>query len=345
MRKIENKLVNYQAILDKRRLANNLIAKRVKIDLDELSSQSESNLWAAHSRAVLEHKELRHKNKEFVEKIAPAAPSMLDLKIELARRILSDCHFCERRCGANRIQGETGYCGVDSTSYYSSEFLHWGEEPELVPSHTIFFSGCTFSCCYCQNWEIAACPSAGRVIELEEMARIIKMRHAFGSKNVNFVGGNPDPHLFTILRIIKQVNLNIAMIWNSNMYHSSETASLLEGIVDLYLADLRYGNDRCAGKYSDVGNYFFVVSRNFSRAFKQADVILRHLVIPNHLECCTKSIMQWVHENIPTVYFNLMFQYHPEYKAHNYPEINRILNLEEKKRALELAEEFEIEVC
>jgi putative pyruvate formate lyase activating enzyme len=330
-------LFRYFDIVRGRRLAGNLVAKRVPIG-PILAGCSEEMLWDLHGRAM---QSFRENGALSVEEQKPEL-SLLDLKIELSRRIMERCRFCERRCEANRLAGETGHCGVTS-SRYSSEFLHWGEEPELVPSHTIFFSGCTFNCVYCQNWEIAGCPGSGRVADAEELARLIEIRHQQGSRNVNFVGGDPTPHLYTVLRMISSMGSSLAMVWNSNMYHSEETTELLKGVIDLYLGDFRYGNDVCASRYSGVENYLAVVSRNFEKAFAEADVILRHLVLPGHVECCTNRVMEWVRSNIPSVYFNLMFQYRPEYKAAQYPEINRLLTVEEKRRALELAEEFGIE--
>ncbi len=220
--------------------------------------------------------------------------------------------------------------------------LHMGEEIELVPSHTIFFSGCTFKCCYCQNWDIAMYPDAGRVVEPNKMVESIKHMKNHGSKNVNFVGGNPDPHLYTILLILKKLDLNIPIVWNSNMYASSETMKILDGLVDIYLADFRYGNDGCAKRYSKINNYMEILTRNFCEADRQTEIMLRHLVIPGHLECCTEPIMKWVSENIPDVYFNLMFQYRPCYQASEYPEINRILSLKEREEAVRLAEKYQV---
>jgi len=265
--------------------------------------------------------------------------SSLSAKIKNANEILRNCHFCERRCGVNRLEYETGYCGVKAVSRYASEFLHYGEEPELVPSHTIFFTGCTFSCVYCQNWDISTAPTSGTLVLPEKMAEVIGARKHQSARNVNFVGGEPTPHLHTILQIMDKCDVNTPMIWNSNMYCSKEAMKLLGGVIDIYLADFRYGNDECAKKYSNVNNYWNITARNFLLAHKDAEVIVRHLVLPAHLECCTKPIVRWIAKHMPNVRFNLMFQYTPHYKAEQYPEINRRLSYNEKKRALEIVEE------
>lgn len=130
------------------------------------------------------------------------------------------------------------------------------------------------------------------------------------------------------------------MVWNSNMFTSSEAMELLNGVIDVYLGDFRYGNDVCAEEFSGVRGYWDVVSRNFAYAFETAEVMLRHLVLPGHLECCTRPIMEWVSENMPGAYFNLMFQYRPEYKAGLFPTIDRRLTPEERSKALAMASEY-----
>ncbi len=265
--------------------------------------------------------------------------SSLGSKIEIANEMLQNCHFCERRCGVNRLEHEIGYCGVEAVSRYASEFLHYGEEPELVPSHTIFFTGCTFSCVYCQNWDISTAPTSGTPVLPERMAEIIAMRKHQGARNVNFVGGDPTPHLYTILQIMDKCNVNTPLVWNSNMYCSKEAMELLSGVIDVYLGDFRYGNDECAKKYSNVNNYWGITTRNFLLTHEDAEVIIRHLVLPTHLECCTKPLVAWVAKHMPGVRFNLMFQYMPYYRANQYPEINRRLSYDERKRALEIVEE------
>ncbi len=316
-----------------------LISQSVSVDFNRDSSMDE--LWDLHDRAMRSYREKLEGVKSIEELPRRAGSSLLDLKVAIADRILEACHFCERRCGANRRRRETGYCRCDAVSHYSAEFLHYGEEPELVPSHTVFFTGCNFSCVYCQNWEISTAPQMGTSILPQEFARIIALRRAYGSRNVNFV--TPTPHTHIILKILNALKINIPVVWNSNMYYSHEIARLLEGAVDVYLGDLRYGNDECAKKYSNVRNYWSVVTRNFMLAYTGGEILLRHLVLPGHLECCTKPIVQWTKENIPKVRFNLMFQYNPAYRAYEYPDINRTLTPEEIQRALQIVKEAGLE--
>ena len=261
--------------------------------------------------------------------------SFLDLKIDILKEMLRECVFCERRCRVNRYE-KTGFCKCGIRSYYSSEFLHFGEEPELVPSHTIFFNRCTFACVFCQNYDIVY--HDDRAVNPKELGMIVDIRRRQGSRNVNFVGGNPDQHAHTVLEILKRVESNIPVVWNSNMYHSTELAEIIEDVVDVWLGDFKYGNSRCAERYSGVRNYFDFVTRNFSRAKDHGELLIRHLVMPDHVECCTENIVKWVSENLGRdVRFNLMFQYWPAYRAGEYPEISRRLSGREMKRAAEIA--------
>jgi putative pyruvate formate lyase activating enzyme len=245
------------------------------------------------------------------------------------KKILRSCTLCERRCKVNRLEGKVGFCGVGETGQIASMFVHYGEEEELVPSLTIFWSGCNARCCYCQNYDISQNPEMGEKCIPSRIASKID-QIADDVKNINFVGGEPTPNLFPIINILERVKANLPVIWNSNFYMSTETMDILKTIVDLYLPDFRYGNDRCAIKYSQVPRYLEVIQRNLLLGAKQGDMIIRVLVLPNHVECCTKPILDWINENIgEQAITNIMDQYYPTYHAYKYPSINRRLHPDE----------------
>ncbi len=337
-------LEDYASITEGRHIARHWVARGVPAGAEGLAGLSEERLWQLHAAGM---DRFRHTwtSQEIPE---PAAgPSLLDLKCELALRLLESCRLCERRCGANRRQGESGFCGVRERSRLASEFLHLGEEPELVPSHTLFFCGCTFRCAYCQNWDFALDPKAGAPVDPADLAVRIAEASTQGSRNANFVGGNPDPHLHTILDIVRRLDATCAhlpLVWNSNMYLSAEAMDLTAGVMDVYLADFRYGDDECAERYSEVRDYFAVVSRNFLIAARQGELMVRQLVLPGHLDCCTRPILRWLADNLPGVYLNLMFQYRPEYRASLWPGMERRLTAEEKLAALEAARSLGIDL-
>jgi len=259
----------------------------------------------------------------------------LDLKINLAEEMVKSCDLCERGCGLNREKGEKGYCNIGE-SKISSEFLHMGEERELVPSHTIFFAGCNFGCVFCQNYEISQL-NQGREVPADMLAKKIESSRG---KNVNWVGGDPTPNLPYILKVLQKMNKPVPQIWNSNMYLSEKCMKILSQLMDAYLTDFKYGNDDCARKLSDVEDYTFVIRRNHLIAEKTGDLIIRHLVLPGHIECCTKPLLEWIDANLDDPKLNIMTQYRPVWHAEEYPEINRYLSSEEKKEIRTLREKY-----
>lgn len=252
-------------------------------------------------------------------------------KVSESYGIFKHCHFCERGCGVDRSAGQSGYCGV-TESRIASKFIHWGEEPELIPSFTIFFSGCTLRCLFCQNWNISQHPRAGVKMEPELLADGIETVSAL---NVNWVGGDPTPNIYYIFRVLQHCRRNIAQVWNSNMYCTEEAMDLLNGVMDVYLTDFKYGNNRCAERLSDAKSYFEIVSRNHKIAYGNGEVLVRHLVLPNHFDCCTRPVLEWLAENTPKARVNVMDQYHPEWRASEAPELMEKPRNEVKK-ALDL---------
>ncbi len=322
------------------------IAKRIGLDFDSEKTSDLDHLLKIHTEAKKEFKEIKEAldsdsvdKEKFMERSAKF--SFLDLKIKILEKMLESCHFCERRCEVNRYS-EIGFCKCSDKSYFSSEFLHMGEEPELIPSHTIFFNRCTFRCVFCQNYDIVY--TDDYPVNEADVARIVDLRYRQGSRNVNFVGGNPDQHAHTILKILMNVESNVPVVWNSNMYHSSELAEIIEDVVDVWLGDFKYGDDKCALKYSKVKNYWEIITRNFKRAEKNGELLIRHLVMPGHIECCTEKIVAWVARNLDNPRFNLMFQYYPTYKAYDYPEIARRLRGDEMREAMKIAKKYDLDL-
>jgi len=339
--KVRSSLARYVKVVGDELPARFQICKKVKVRAD--MGASERELWRAHEEGMKEFSKLMaeiDRGRVKLEELDSPEVSLLDLKVELANRILESCHLCERRCGKNRMKGERGSCGVGRMPKVASEFMHMGEEAPLVPSYTIFFAGCTFRCQFCQNWDISQDPEAGVEMKAKELARLVERAKEEGARNVNWVGGNPDPNLPSILEALRECEANLSSVWNSNMYYSLEAAKLLAGTQDVYLTDFKWFDNRCAEKYSEVERYLEVVSRNHLLAHRDAELIIRHLVMPGHLECCTLPIMRWIAENLgKNVRVNVMDQYRPCYLASKFPEINRPLTAEEYQQAVRFAEE------
>lgn len=241
-------------------------------------------------------------------------------KDELARRIETvagwyhDCRLCPRDCGVDRWAGQRGVCRLGVEARWYRELLHLGEERELVPSHVIYLAGCSFRCAFCSDGGWVRDPQAEgtRPLDYADMARRVAARRAQGARNVNLVGGTPDVSLYAVLRLLAECPADTPVVWNSNLWLQPEALALLDGIVDVYLPDHKYGNDACALRISGLRDYRAVLERNLLQAARQRGrVIVRHLVLPGHVECCAKPVLAWLRAHLPAAKPNLMLGYVP----------------------------------
>lgn len=328
-------LPHYFGILKGKKKSRYLIAKELHVDIS-LSATTEE-LWKVHKDA---HEKMRR------GETGGKGVSYLELKIELAKRMAQSCRFCEWKCGVDRRE-KVGVCGVDIRPSVSSYFLHFGEEPVLIPSGTLFFRGCNFKCVYCQNWEISRFPNGPRS-NPEELAEIAMELWRSGARNINYVGGDPIPNIHAILESMRYQTANIPQLWNSNFYHTPDSLELILDVIDIWLPDFKYGNNECGMIYSKIPRYFDVVARNHAILSKyKEDTIIRHLVLPGHVECCTYPVLEWIAKNFPTAVVNVMAQYHPDniVSSKNYPEINRRPSGEEMRKAYNKAKQLNLVLC
>ncbi len=322
-------LPRYTKIVNGEAQANFQISRRILVDFDK--SLGVNQLWQLHQKLMKKFYEIKHVidiGKLRIGELEIPRFSLIDLKILLVKELLKNCELCERKCGVNRIDGDKGECGVGKT-LISSEFIHMDEEPYISPSYTVFFMGCNLHCCYCQNWAVSQWFESGYDITPQQMAKRIENVQE-ECRNVNWVGGEPTPNLLFVLGSLKQCEANIPIVWNSNFYMSEKTMQLLDGVVDLYLSDFKYGNDACASSLSRVKNYFEICSRNHILAAGQAELSVRHLVLPGHVECCSKPIIKWIAKNIrKKCIVNIMDQYRPDFHAKERMDLNRNLTSQE----------------
>jgi len=316
---VKERLSWYYRVMRNIKPAKFLIAKRVSFEGD-LRVTETRELWREHRRLSENFSDLWREVREGevdVEDLTMPNVSLIDLKIELLNRMLRRCELCEWRCRVNRVDGvKKGACKVGFESRVSTWFHHMGEEAPLVTgggSGTIFFTGCTFRCVFCQNWDISQDHLSGVAVDGRRLSIIMKRLREEGVANINLVGGEPTPNLHTILEGIAHLEVNTPILWNSNMYLTPEAMEILMDVVDIWLPDFKWGNDRCALRYSKAPRYFEAVSRNHSLAHGSGDMIIRHLIIPGHIECCTKPVLDWIAENCPRALVNIMDQYHPDY--------------------------------
>ena len=265
---------------------------------------------------------------------------------------LEKCEVCPRKCRVNRLEGILGDCRASDKIEIALVSKHKFEEPCISGkngSGTIFFMHCNMHCIYCQNYEISQQNKKGRIVTTKELAKIMLNQQKEGAHNINLV--TPTMYAYQIkeaIKIAKENGLNIPIIYNSNGYENIETLKELEGYVDVYLPDLKYYLDEIAIKYSKAPNYFKVATKAILEMINQVGapefdennmikkgVMIRHLVLPNHVQN-SKNILKWIKENInEDVYINVMAQYFPTYKAKEDNLINRKLTLREYKQVEE----------
>lgn len=334
-------MARYFAVVQSNKFAKFIIAQKLAAEFKKDDSTGE--VWETHDQLIKEFYEYEKSLDSHLAKLEPlgsAQQSFLELKTEIASRVLGGCHFCARRCGVNRKEGKLGYCKCGTQVAVSTMFEHMGEEPELVPSGTVFTLGCTMRCRHCQNWTISQWMEPGEIYSPELLAKAVERLRSSGCRNVNLVGGDPTPWLSHWLETFKHVNINVPVVWNSNSYYSLETAKLLSGFVDVYLLDFKYGNNECAERISDAPHYWETCTRNHLCGKEYGELLIRVLVLPGHLECCVKPIVEWIGKNLgPKTRTNVMFQYRPEWRAREIPELRRQLTHAEKEKAIRLAAE------
>jgi putative pyruvate formate lyase activating enzyme len=290
-----------------------------------------------------------------------AHPNLLDLKSILVNEMLHHCNLCEWRCNVDRADGKIGFCRLDNTTYVNSYFHHHGEEAPLIGvegkggSGTIFFESCTSRCVFCQNWEISQprrrCDLRGEIVSPVRLAEIADQLARGGAGNINYVGGEPTPDLHTIVDSLRYMTRSVPLIWNSNMYCTVETMELLGDVIDLWLPDFKFWDDNCARRLMLIGakaSYREVVKRNHLFAARHGSVIIRHLVMPNHIDCCTQPILKFIADNMrDKALVNVMSQYYPanlvKTGAEKYQEIARGLSSKEIQRAYSCARTLSLE--
>lgn len=327
---IAQRFPNYRKIIEGTQIGRYLIAKSIECEFDvqdpieKLENQLKQLSNQFNSIVKEDPEDLKERT------IYPK--NYISLAETIANRYLEECIFCERQCKVNRIDGEKGFCLISEDSYVSSAFLHMGEEAPLVPSGTIFFQGCNFGCVFCQNYDISQAwkgrkelDDTARRINAHELASLAEKLIEKGAININYVGGDPIPNIHTIIGSLNFQSSNITQLWNSNFYLTDRALSLIIDFMDFWLPDFKYGNNICAKKYSGIENYYDFVSRNHKRIHDEGsgEIIIRHLVMPGHTECCSKPILNFVANEVPKCVVNIMGQFRPEFKSSDYPEINR----------------------
>jgi len=273
-----------------------------------------------------------------------------------AREALRRCRLCPRSCGADRLAGERGFCGAGALPRVAAVSIHPGEEPPISGtrgSGTVFFSHCNLACLFCQNYPISQM-GVGREMTTEELGNRLLWIEGKRAHNVNFV--TPTPHVPQMIGAVfaaRERGFSLPVVYNTNGYESPETLALLDGVVDIYLPDVKYRSEEIAAEASAAPDYPAHNERAVGAMLRQAGplalgadgigtrgVLIRHLVLPGRA-AETEAVLAFIRERFGTgTPLSLMGQYFPAYRAAAVPGYDRKLSGEEYDRAVETAQEL-----
>lgn len=256
---------------------------------------------------------------------------------------LARCECCPRNCKINRLEGRVGFCRVRADIQISHAGLHFGEEPPISGtkgSGAIFFAGCNLRCVFCQNYQISQEFRHGhtRTLTIDELASEMLRLQNMGAHNINFV--SPSHMIFQMadaIKIAKEKGLAIPVVYNSNGYDSVDALRQIKDLVDIYLPDIKYLDNGIGKQFSKVCDYTDIIPDVLREMLDQVGhlemdgdgiarrgLLVRHLVLPDHLDN-TRKCLRLLADLSPDIFVSIMSQYSPQYKARDYPQINRTL--------------------
>ena len=215
--------------------------------------------------------------------------------------------------------------------------VEYSEEAELIPAHLFYLSGCDLRCIFCIQELNAFDPRRGQALTPDFFQEAVAWGQVQGARTLEWLGGEPTIHLPAILEAMASCSTLPPVIWKSDFYFTPETLELLNGAVDIYLPDFKFGNNSCARKLAGVENYIDVITRNLERAADQGDMIVRHLLLPGHFDCCYRPIVDWVGKHLPDTKFSLREGYLPRWQAQRSLDMARPLTLSETDQARDVA--------
>jgi len=282
----------------------------------------------------------------------------LEQRVGLLKELLQECRLCPRQCRINRLNGELGYCGAGSGLMVSSAFPHFGEERPLVGSHgsgTIFLTHCNLRCVFCQNYDISHL-GRGEPITPSEMARAMLRLQEMDCHNINFVTPTHyAPQIVESLLEAIRMGLQLPIVYNCSGYESIEVIQLLEGVIDIYMPDAKYMEEEYSKRFSNAPDYPDVLRKVLKEMYRQVGdltinskgiaergLLIRHLVMPQGV-ASSEAILKFIAEEISVhSYVNIMDQYRPEYRSHDYPEISRRITHKEVREAIQIAKRLHL---
>ncbi|HXI84359.1 MAG TPA: radical SAM protein [Verrucomicrobiae bacterium] len=272
--------------------------------------------------------------------VATRAPDRAVLareRAQLALAALADCQLCAHHCGVNRLAGERGMCHAGTAARVFSAQVEVGDEMELLPTFAIALSGCDLRCSFCITGAESWNPRAGEALCPVTLAARAKTAMENGAQTAMILGGEPTIHLPAALEIVAALPPSLRLIWKTNAHGTALARGWLDGLFDVWLADYKFGNDNCAERLASVPRYQDVVRENLVWASHNSELIVRHLLMPGHVDCCWEPIARWLAANLPSVKVSLRSGFWPAWRATNHPELSRPFSLTELRSAWTIA--------
>ena len=259
-------------------------------------------------------------------------------RARIARAMLADCRFCAHDCRVNRLAGENGLCHAGAEARFFSAQIEVSDELELIPTFAAALSGCDLRCDFCITGASSWNPRAGTGFDPHAMAAKARVALQGSARTIMVLGGEPTIHLPVALEFVSLLPETARLIWKTNAHGSAQAHELLDGMFDVWLADFKFGNDACAQRLAKTPDYLRGVKDNLLWADDHSELIVRHLLMPGHVECCWQPVAEWLAANLPGVKVNLRSGFWPAWQAARHAELRRTVSGPESARAVDLAQ-------
>ncbi|HSH95517.1 MAG TPA: radical SAM protein [Roseimicrobium sp.] len=261
-------------------------------------------------------------------------------RFQAAHDSLACCQLCSHRCGANRLAGETGPCHATTDARVFMAQTEVSDELELIPVFAIALGGCDLRCSFCITGQDSWNVRSGKPMDVESLAGKARTAIQQGARSIMILGGEPTIHLPTVLRLVAALPGDAKLIWKTNAHGTQEARDLLAGLFDVWVADYKFGNDVCAERLARIPRYSQIVRENLLWAATNTDLIIRHVLMPGHIDCCWAPVARWIAENLPRTRINLRSGFWPAWQSGRHPELMLPLSPGEEKRARRLGTEL-----
>ncbi len=264
-------------------------------------------------------------------------------RLERARGLLRCCRLCAHECGVDRSQdGAQGFCHAGPVAKVFSAQTEVSDELELIPTFAVAFSGCDLRCEFCITGAESWNASAGARLDAKLIAAQAAAAIQRGARSMMILGGEPTIHLPSVLELVAELPETLKLIWKTNGHGAAIARELLDGLFDVWLVDYKFGNDACAEKLAHVPDYSRAVRENLRWAAERGELLVRHLLMPGHVDCCWQPVAAWLAESLPGIKVNLRTGFWPAWRAQRHDEFRSFLSEGELERSREIAERFNL---